>query len=127
MHTFKLFSKLFRARMADWLLYALALTALVWFMAPQQVPVSVYKLSLVALAAVVGYWIDRSLFPYARPDVFLQMEKGSDPAEAEANNDAFECTLHAAPDDALLRVMGLCMVRRAIIVAATMLSVGLGA
>ena len=114
--------------MSDWLLYALALTALVWFMAPQQVPVSVYKLSLVSLAAVVGYWIDRSLFPYARPDVFLQMEKDSEPAKPDAvDDDAFECTLHAAPDDALLRVMGLCMVRRAIIVAATMLAVGLGA
>nr|WP_308645740.1 putative holin [Ottowia beijingensis] len=56
-----LFSR--RWRMTDWLLVALGLALLVWLMAPQQLPVSVYKLSLVAMAAVAGYWIDRSLFP----------------------------------------------------------------
>ena len=57
-----------RWRMTDWLIVALVLALVVWLMAPQQLPVSIYKLSLISLAAVAGYWIDRSLFPYARPD-----------------------------------------------------------
>lgn len=57
-----------KIRMLDWLLYALTLTALIAWIAPQQLGVTAYKLSLIALAAVAGYWIDRSAFPYARPD-----------------------------------------------------------
>lgn len=53
--------------MFDWLIAAVLLAILVYLIAPQQLPVSLYKLSLVALAAVAGYWIDRSTFPYARP------------------------------------------------------------
>ncbi len=112
-------------RMSDWLLAAVLLTALVWLIAPQQLPVSIYKLSLVALAAVAGYWIDRSLFPYARPDVFLTVETEDD--DFNFDDDEASVMLHAAPHDTLMRVMGVCMLRRAIIVAATMLAVGLGA
>jgi len=91
--------------MADWLLAAIVLSALVWLLAPQQLPVSTYKLSLIALAAVAGYWVDRSLFPYARPDTFV--------FKFESANAVW---LFAAS-----------MLRRAIIVAAAMIAVGLGA
>lgn len=115
-------------RMNDWLLAAIVLSAAVWWIAPQQLPVSIYKLSLVALAAVAGYWIDRSLFPYARPDMFLALEGAGDPLpplECDAESDT--CLLVTVPNEGLMRVMGICMLRRAIIVAATMLAVGLGA
>lgn len=55
-------------RMTDWLLITLVLLTIIALLSPQQLPVSLYKLSLITMAAVVGYWIDRSLFPYARPD-----------------------------------------------------------
>lgn len=55
-------------RMFDWLLVTLVLIGLIAWLSPQQLTVSLYKLSLITMAAVVGYWIDRSLFPYARPD-----------------------------------------------------------
>ena len=55
-------------RLTAWWVIALALSLCVFLIAPQQLPVSIYKLSLISLAAVAGYWIDRSLFPYARPD-----------------------------------------------------------
>ncbi len=124
MQIFKKLSRLRAGRMTDWLVAAVLLAALVWWVAPQQLPVSLYKLSLVALAAVAGYWIDRSLFPYARPDVFLML--GTEEIETDADDGA-SCALEACADDALLRLMGLAMLRRAIIVAATMLAVGLGA
>lgn len=36
-------------------------------LAPQQIPLVIYKLSIVSLGGYVGYWLDRHLFPYARP------------------------------------------------------------
>lgn len=57
-----------KVRMLDWMIVAALLAAAIGIVAPHQLPVTLYKLSLVSLAAAVGYWIDRSLFPYARPD-----------------------------------------------------------
>jgi hypothetical protein len=54
-------------RLFFWLLITLALTAAVAYLAPYQLTVTLYKISLVSLAAVLGYWIDRAVFPYARP------------------------------------------------------------
>jgi hypothetical protein len=109
--------------MFDWLIIAALLAALVFFMAPQQLPVSLYKLSLVALAAVAGYWIDRSLFPYARPDAFMHLDTFEQIGQPGGNT----IVLEVKPDDVMMRLMGIAMLRRAIIVASTMLAVGLGA
>lgn len=108
-------------RLSGWLLITLALAGAVLAIAPQQLPVSLYKLSLVTLAGVVGYWLDRSLFPYARPDVFLEL------SGIEVDRDECCAARHIVPDTTLLRLMGMAMLRRAIIVAATMLAMGLGA
>ncbi|MDD4942581.1 MAG: putative holin [Rhodoferax sp.] len=95
-------------RLSGWLLITLALLLAVWLIAPQQLPVSLYKLSLVSLAAVVGYWLDRSIFPYARPDGYLN--------------------LRGRVSSAVLRqTMGMAMLRRAIIIGSAMLAMGLGA
>lgn len=116
-------------RMLEWLLLALLLTVLVWMIAPQQLPTSLYKASLVTLAAVVGYWIDRSLFPYARPDAFLALEEleGAEVDVAVCDAESQACSLHSVTDEAMIRLMGWAMIRRAVIVAATMLTMGLGA
>jgi len=118
-------------RMADWLIAAILLTLLVWLLAPHQLPVSVYKLSLIALAAVAGYWIDRSLFPYARPDSFLVLvgdDEDYDGAEDAGEFGPYPRTkIRATADPPLLNAFGLAMLRRAIIVAAAMIAVGLGA
>ena len=130
--------RLARVRMADWVIAAALLTLLVWLIAPHQIPVSLYKLSLVALAAVAGYWIDRSLFPYARPDLFFELRHGADGARRETTFTSFEgavsfaeqavaINLQAATPDELMRLAGVSMLRRAGIVASTMLAVGLGA
>lgn len=87
-------------RLSGWLLITLLLLAAVLMLAPQQLPVSLYKLSLVTLAAVVGYWLDRSLFPYGRPD------------ELQIVGSAH---------------FGVAMLRRALIVSASMIAMGLGA
>lgn len=129
-----------RVRMADWLLYSLALMALVWFMAPQQLPVAVYKLALLSLAAVTSYWIDRSLFPYARPDVLLgeQLEVGEHEDETafldlrgvvsfSENELSVDSPIDAATSRERLVLGAACMLRRALIVGFAMLAVSLGA
>lgn len=98
-----------RFRMLDWLMAAIVLTGLIAFLAPHQLPVTAYKLSLVSAAAVVGYWLDRSLFPYARPDQFGRW-----------GNELF---INATQAD----VFSACMQRRAIIIAACIIGVSLGA
>lgn len=90
-------------RLADWLIATIVLTVLVGILAPHQVLVSLYKLSLLATAGVGGYWLDRALFPYARPDRCLDLMRDRGIIFAAA------------------------MLRRALIVAAAMIAVGLGA
>lgn len=48
-------------------LLSAALLAVIGAFAPQQLPVVLYKLVLVTLFGFAGYWVDRFIFPYARP------------------------------------------------------------
>lgn len=64
------------------------------------VAVSLYKAHLMALGGWGGYWIDRALFPYARPDKMAKVDGV---------------------------YLGPSMLRRAIVVAACLVCVGLGA
>ena len=41
----------------------------VLLLSPAQIPVIIYKASLVTLAAILGYWIDYLLFPHMRPGI----------------------------------------------------------
>jgi len=91
-----------KLRMAEWLLISVVLLVAIWFTAPQQLGVSMYKLSLITTAAWVGYWIDRSLFPYARPD-------------------KLEYVVGGAP------IIAAAQLRRAAIVCACMIASALGA
>lgn len=86
-------------RMTDWLLVTIVLLGIIAVLKPENLTLSLYKLSLITMAAVIGYWIDRSLFPYARPDDLVLT-------------------------DAIERAAA--MLRRAIIVGAAMLGVSLG-
>ncbi|MDF6001951.1 putative holin [Pseudomonas aeruginosa] len=54
--------------MTSWTLVTPVLLIILAAIRPEQLQVVAYKLVLVTLGAVAGYWIDRSLFPYvARP------------------------------------------------------------
>lgn len=145
-------------RMSGWLFIVVLLMAAVWLLAPHQLTVSLYKLSLVTLAAVVGYWLDRSIFPYARPhelfavnDVQFLAEKvyaaycekagGKTfdnkplPSFSELGANRQECWMAGAQECWKSAVTGdhnglhfaAALVRRAIIIAAAMIAVSLGA
>lgn len=86
-------------RLFNFVLVTLALFAGLAFLSPQQLPVVAYKSLLVTLGAVLGYWIDRALFPYARP--------------------------HAVPQAAPF-AFGFATLRRALVVLACVLGLTLG-
>jgi len=109
-------------RMTNWLIVSLVLAVVILLLAPQQLPVTAYKLSLITVAGWIGYWMDRGLFPYARPDALLP---DIDPDMPE----------HPCADEGVLLSVGCTagyafeasMLRRAIIVSACIIGVALGA
>lgn len=84
-----------------WMLISVLLLFSVAAISPKEIPVILYKLSMVTTGAVLGYWIDRALYPYDRPHSY-----------AEAGED--------------LIPRGLAMLRRALVVIACVLGLTLG-
>lgn len=106
-------------RLFSWILFSTLMFAGLYFTSPQQAEVAYYKFALVIAAAIAGYWIDRALFPYARPDGYLKKfwQHGSDEPEDKADYEVVE---------QYNRVFAAAMLRRAIIVGCTILGVTLG-
>lgn len=101
-------------------LLSMALVAGVAVSAPQQVGVLLYKACLVCLAGWGGYWLDRAIFPYARPDGYL--------VATDWLSDTFPKPGRADHQIALgyEQVFAAAMLRRALLVGLCMLAVGLG-
>lgn len=110
-------------RLSSWLFVSLALLFVVALLYPQQLGVSLYKLSLVSMAGVVGYWLDRSMFPYARPDGYLAHTQENRYNQHQGDHEDADYRVNAGYHI----VFAAAMLRRAIIVAAAMLAIGLGA
>lgn len=130
-------------RLTSWWVIALVLSIAVLLLSPQQLPTSVYKLNLIALAAVAGYWIDRSIFPYARPNIDA-LRLLEPPPEIEVTHDEaargvvqtehgeipigeLQDALSGWPNYGELYYFAATQIRRALIVSATILAVSLGA
>ncbi|HAW2445276.1 TPA: hypothetical protein JLP73_003502 [Escherichia coli] len=108
------FSSVKKPRLIGWLLTSVLLLGTIALVSPQQLPVVIYKLSLITLAAVLGYWLDRSLFPKARPGQYLLHDKklmaeGRYPVQTGRH-----------------LVFAAALIRRALIVAAVCLAVATG-
>lgn len=130
-------------RLTSWWLIALFLSLAVFLIAPQQLPVSLYKLNLISLAAVAGYWIDRKVFPYARPQIAALRDLDTDYelelTEQESSQGfvmtddgrhiPIECIaegLCGPIDPTRVYFMLGCMLRRALIMSAAILAISLG-
>lgn len=57
-----------KLRMSEWSVIAIILLGVIAWVAPQQVPVVIYKAALVTLFAHIGYWIHRRGFLNGRDD-----------------------------------------------------------
>jgi len=106
-------------RSTTWGLIAVTLLMGLALLSPAQLPVALYKITLIALAAVVGYWIDRAIAPYSRPDSYLHRDwrYGTDEPVGSVDYpvvDGYQLLFAAA------------MLRRAVIIAAVVLGVALG-
>ncbi|MCE8004243.1 putative holin [Billgrantia ethanolica] len=107
-------SLLDKFRAFPWLLLALIATAVVAWIAPYQIGVLVWSLSKLCLGAYLGYWIDRTIFHYARPgDLFAVANRL---ASRDLNNGARHMSHQAS----------LAALRRVGVIAAAILALGLG-
>lgn len=89
---------------------------------PPLFQVALYKGFLLFAASHAGYWIDRVLFPYARPDQILHAQELE--AEIDLNDladDDAVCTVGIEPS------FDAACLRRAIIVVGVMVCVAFGA
>lgn len=84
-------------RVWPWMALALVTLALMALLVPHQLPALLWNLGKVSLGVHLGYWADRHLFPYARP-----------------HRPVIACNRSTA------------MIRRAILVAAVVIALGLG-
>lgn len=124
----------------EWLALVAVLSVAVALIAPQQLPVLAYKVLMLSVAALAGYALDRSLFPYARPDVVLDAddapwlpqgvlpELSVDFGEGEVRHFGAEQEyLRQDLRRTNLQMLQWCMARRALLIFGAMLAVGLGA
>lgn len=107
---------LLRARMSGWLYVSVGLAVATLFVAPYQFPVTLYKLSLITVGAWLGYWLDRSLFRGAQPGALLEWQQLEDGRAAPLPLTREQAIAYAAA-----------MLRRALIIAAVVIAVALGA
>ena len=111
----------FKPRMLGWIVCAFSLMGGCLALKPELAALALFKLSLMSLAAVGGYWLDRALFPYARPDRFLTAE----PSESTLMGETLRAASAQALDAAAL-IFCACMLRRALILLGCLLAVALG-
>lgn len=96
------------------------LSVLLVLVAPQQLPVVHYKLVLTLLAGLVGYMLDRVLFPFASPASYLDDDWRNEPDTTNKNDADFPVAIGYGT------IFGCAMLRQAILIVGAMLTVGLG-
>jgi len=99
---------------------AILLLALVVWLHPEQGGVILYKLSLLSAAGVAGYMLDRIAFPYARPDSYLDW-----PWREEQRLGFRTLSPNHRISAGYKSVFAASLIRRAIIMGAAMLALGL--
>lgn len=109
-----------RAQLAFFGLAALLLLASILCISPVQIPVMLYKLALVTIAAILGVFFDFALFPYATPASYLD-DDWRDHPEADRPCSAD----YPIAEGYFSAFVGACL-RRVLLVAAFALSVSLG-
>lgn len=120
------------SRLLPWLILSIILAVLALVVqseAPGNVlAVSIYKAHLCSLGGWIGYWLDRGLFPYDRPHEYLLPEdEEEDEPQTLTLADGTECEAIQGASLVAPSQYGTAMIRRAIIVAAAVLCMGLGA
>lgn len=104
-----------KARGGSWLILAAAMAIVMWYSGGKaNLDVLTWKALLLTSAAYLGYWLDRTLFPGARPH---EMERLAN--TPQANGEPWDPVPAGRRADAA-------RLRRAIIVASVVLAAALG-
>lgn len=124
-----LLHKVRHQRLRNWIILAVALLAAITIISPEQLGVTLYKLSLVSIAAILGYHLDRALFPYASPGSYLSGDWKQQLADRKVNH-CGESSSSDAPEYPVISgyelIFAVVLIRRALIVAAVCLGVTMG-
>ncbi|MCH5051185.1 putative holin [Pectobacterium aquaticum] len=120
-----LIHKVFPQRLRNWIILAVLLLVAIALVSPAQLSVTVYKLSLVSIAVILGYHLDRALFPYASPGSYLiddwKSTQGK-PVPGVGGRNEPEYPIATGYE----HVFAAVLLRRALIVLAVVLGVTLG-
>lgn len=128
--------KLSQIRLLKWYLVSIILFSIITLFSPQQLSVVIYKLSLVLLSAVIGYHLDRALFPYSSPGGYLctdwkkvgknfyQIKYKKDGRLYDKSNANYLAEYPVLEPYRI--IFAVVMIRRALIISAVILGVTLG-
>lgn len=118
----KILRMLLHPRLQLWFfaLLAVALQVFIWLFSPENGAVTLYKLGLAVLAALVGFFCDFALFPFATPRSYLKHDWIDDP-DADRPDEADYPIAKGYK-----RVFAAACMRRSATVAAFVLGVSLG-
>ena len=94
---------------------------------PAFIQVALYKGFLLFAAAHAGYWIDRVVFYYARPDQLLLEQQLVDELDLKQSADGDYIDVHGISLHSAGQTFDTATIRRAIIIAAAMVCVAFGA
>lgn len=109
----------------NWLVaLSAALLIILSILAPHQIVVALYKINLITISALVGYWIDRTIFPYARPDGYLIYDWRQQKQKLSHCGTDEQVDFSVVKDHQL--AFSAAMLRRALIMIAVVLGVALG-
>ncbi len=119
-----LMHKVRHQRLRNWIILAVVLLLAIAIVSPMQLGVTLYKLSLVSIAAILGYHLDRALFPYASPGSYLiddwKETQGKPPIPSGRNEPEFPVATGYE------LVFAAVLLRRALIVSAICIGVTMG-
>ncbi|MEB4585581.1 putative holin [Pasteurella multocida] len=110
-------------RLLSWVISALCLLVIISVASPVQLPVVLYKLALISIASIIGYHLDRALFPYSSPGSYLKDKWNKHESKITVR---LENTPEHPVCDGYLNVFAMVVLRRALIVGAVILGVTLG-
>jgi hypothetical protein len=102
--------------MTEWLVVTAILLGIIYHVRQDLLLVDIHKLSLITLLGWAAYWLDRSFFPYARPDAFM--------CKPHSLGSPYVPGRAVAPDQQL--PFAAAMLRRAIIIGSVIIAGSLG-
>jgi hypothetical protein len=115
------------SRMGTWLLISILLTLGIYLVAPHMLKVAAFKLSLITIAAYVGYWLSRAVERGARPHELITRAGTIEVSDAFQGGRG-EDRQRAARDEAyeLRKQANQIMWRRTALICACMIAAALG-